>query len=595
MGEPKARAISANILAGLILAATCTACTHLQTNPTGEVPSVAPGQPASAGAQRGVSYQLPMVQYTVKITHSLESCPADAPPVFTVKVEAQERYVAGERFEVDYQTMSSAFKTTAFDMSLHDSGTLHTINARAQDQTGTVLTNVARIGLAVAGAAGGNPRALGVAETTSMDSQGNFVDRVETADTDAQRLALRCTAAARQKLADLAVETNKVTTLTGQVEALTARVTRLSAIAALEVMTDDDRTDLSSTVHTLLDTEAALRAANAQVATLQDDLNASEELTWPDQAGDVSAHSGTIALNDRTLRELFKLIEVEVTEGSQVSHLAIAERPDLERIPVTCRNDEQSTPAIDCLRELTRLNLALSATVTQAQSPARGNNGPLDDAVIPHADPRWARGIFIREPVDARLVVCRAPGLVVGMGCSDGRAPALRDDPVVAPQLGRLRLLPFRSRPFESNHLQLSMRANGFVEQFSYGEESSAVAATGAGADIAERNLAAQEARETERRSDIQYARDSRTYLRAEAAAARTEQLADLTHQVDMLKREGERLSAQAALEGMPASIQSGAEQARIDAEVKLLLSQIARLRAIADLAAAPQPPAPAP
>lgn len=596
-GRSKRRAISANILAGLILAATCTACTHLQTNPTGEVPSIAPGDPASAGAQRGVSYSLPMLQYDLKITRSLDSCPDNRPPVFTVKVEAQERYVAGERFEIDYQAMSSPFKTTSFDISFHDSGTIHTINAQARDQTGTVITNVVRTGLAIAAVATGNPlAALPLVGATS--GKIATVDESATAadSSSPQRLELRCTAAARENLAALAAATTNVKTLTRTVADLTDEVTRFSALAALRVLSVPDRRHLSAVARRLLTAERQLRAASARVTSLQNGLSATDERRWPDQAGGISAHSGPIVPSRASLEKLLGMIEVQQLRSTNGrTRLVSLAASELGGVRVLCHDDDEKN-ADECvmerLSELTTLQFALAATVNQAPLERYAGNAAVNSAIIPHGDRRWGQGVFIREPVEARLVVCDGTATVSGLGCSGNRAPVYVGSPVIAPQLGRLRLLPFRSRPFENNHLQLSVRANGFIEQFTYGEESSAAAATGTLADIAERTQASLEAMETERRSDIQYARDTRTYQRNEAAANRAEELAQLTHEVNVMKAERDRLTAQAAAPNDGAVGQAAADKARIDAEVQLLLSQIARIRAANDLAAL-SPPSP--
>jgi hypothetical protein len=582
-----------NVVLGVI-ALLCSACTHLQTNPTGEVPSIAPGQSASAGAQRGISYALPMVQFDLKMTRALDSCPEDAPPVFTVKVEAQERYVAGERFEVDYQAMSSPFKTTGFDISFHESGTIHTINARAQDQTGTVLTNVARVGLAVAAVASGNPLgtlALAPVPTTAgMESQN--LSNVQS-DIGRLRLELRCSAEARRTLADLAAATDEVKTLTRNVANQSDRVTRFSALAALHVLSADDRIELSTTVRNLLDAESQLRTANARVSALQESLSASEQLRWPTEAGDISGHSGLIGPNEESLHKLVGLLDTQISGSTPHARPQSVPQSSLASIRVTCHPNEEKG-AEECLRErlaeLVTLNFALIPTITQATAAQQGHNPQLQDAIIPNGDRRWARGVFVREPVDARLVVCGGGATVESNGCSDGQGPVFSGSPIIAPQLGRLRLLPFRSRAFENNHLQLSVRANGFIEQFSYGEESSAAAATGTLADIAERTQNALEAMETERRSDIQYARDTRTYERSEASASRAEELAQLNHQLDMIKAQRDLSAAQASAPNQSSVVQANADRARVDSEVQLLQSQIARLRAANELAALSSP-----
>ncbi|TMJ19463.1 MAG: hypothetical protein E6G92_06710 [Alphaproteobacteria bacterium] len=570
-----------NIVLGLFITATCGACTHLQTNPTGDVPSVAGGAASTAGAQRGLSYALPMVQYHLKISRSLDSCPDDRPPTFATKVEASERYVAGERFEVDYQVMSSILKTTNFEMTWHESGTIRTVNARAQDQTGTVLTNLARIGLSVASAAGGVPIAPAAFNDLTASTYSNL-NIHRPAEGPVPIVTLRCSAAARADLAELKQKTDAVTALTPVIAGLNADVVRLSALASLEVMLPADQAELSAQVHTLMLKEQELRTLVDQIATLQARLSASDEVDWPVQPSGPGAHSATIGPDQASLRRLMTLLEIYV-DGQRMD----PQPADLLPMSVICRGIGEPVPASRCLSDLAALSLGIVPSVSQDSHPARTADERLNSSVIPPSDRRWARGIFIREPIDGRLIVCAAPEVVAGQECTNGTRPVLRDEPLIAPQLGRLRLLPFRSRAFENNELKLSMRANGFVEQFSYGEESSAAAATGTAADIAERYQVAQEARETERRSDIQYARDTQTYLRNEAAASRAEQLAQLTNQRDLLIAQRDLLTTQTGVPDQAGIAQLAAEKARIDGEVALVQSQIARLRAATELAGA--------
>ncbi|HYI64729.1 MAG TPA: hypothetical protein VEW71_07575 [Allosphingosinicella sp.] len=571
-----------SVTVAMLVAASCTACTHLQTNPTGDVPSVAAGAPAGAGAQRGLSYPLPMVQYNLKITRMLESCPlGTAPARFRVKVEASERHVAGERFEVDYQAMSSIMKTTGFDISYHESGTIKTINATAQDQTGTVLTNIARIGLSVASAAAGSPAGLRVAPfSNERAAEFSAMGINRRSSEHVPQITLHCTPAAEAALLELSTKTEEVTALTRDIEQLVSDITRLSAVASLEVMSELDKAELSEKTHALMRKEATLRTHLARIAELQAMLSATEELAWPDQAGDIPAHQGFRAPTNASLEKLAKLFEIHV-DGVRMNP-----QPDMRQAQVLCGADENPMPAALCLSRIGSLNLALIATVAEPAHPTTTDDPRLNSAVVPHGDRRWARGIFVREPVEARLVICRAPASPDRMGCDDQSRPVLLDEPVIAPQLGRLRFLPFRSRPFEDNHIQLSVRANGFIEQFSYGEESSAAAASGALADIAERTQTALEAMETERRSDIQFVRDSRTYERNEIAAGRAEEVAQLTHQVNLLKGQSDVLAAQLALAAANETTQYAAEKARIDAEVQLLQSRIARLKAANEMAA---------
>ena len=537
-----------------------------------------------------------MLQFDLKITRALTSCPDNGPPVFSVKVEAQERYVAGERFEVDYQAMSSPFKTTGFDISYHESGTIRTINARAQDQTGTVLVNVARTGLAIAGAVTGNFAVSAIAAAPlSGPSAPWTAQMLNDVDAGSVSIQLRCTAAARELLQSLDAATEEVKGLAAEAATLAPKITSLASLAALRVISQADRDELAQAVRRSWEVDRLLRAAVARMAAIQGQLGATQQLSWPDQAGDISSHSLALAPDEASLEKLSGLVEGQMTGTARPITVSLQA---LGNLTVRCEDGRDKSVA-QCLREQllsrTTLNIALAPIVTQSPAPPGESNNALNDAIIPHDDRRWARGIFVREPIEARLVVCRAPATVLGTDCSARDTTAFRGDPLIAPQVGACGSC-FRSRAFENNRLQLSVRANGCIEQFSYGEDSSAAAASGALADVAERTQASLEAMETERRADIQYARDSRTYQRNEAiaarteiVAARTEELAQLTHQLNMLKTQQDlltvQINAQLASPNRDAVAQAMADKARIDAEVQLLQSQISRLRAVSDLA----------
>jgi trimeric autotransporter adhesin len=121
----------------------------------------------------GATYSLPMLAYDLKINRSLAACPApvslvvgdDVTPTVTssvwsgeidIKTEVQAAALSlpGERFRYDPGKLKAISKTTAFKMTYHPGGDrLAGINATLDDQTGAILGDVAKVGLAIASVA----------------------------------------------------------------------------------------------------------------------------------------------------------------------------------------------------------------------------------------------------------------------------------------------------------------------------------------------------------------------------------------------------------------------------------------------------------
>lgn len=568
-----------------------TACTHLETRPSNELPTAVPGAAADNGAQRGLSYALPMLQYDLKIVRSLEKCPeGTAPPEFAIKAEAAERYRAGERFEIDYRALSSVLKSTNFQVEFHESGTIKSINAKASDKTGTVLVDVARIGIAAASAAG-NP--LAATQITSLLAESQQFSSIKSLVPGGQTtLALRCTPAAVAALAALNIETGEVKRLTREVAGLSAAVSRIGELAALRIFTPADKIELADKAKQLLAREQDLRDHKALLARAQAGLSAEVEESWPRRTSGVEAHLGELKAERDALSTLSDLFQVVTISNGVETPVTTA---DLAAVPVFCGSVIRS--ALSCVAEATAVTVALEEitvapeAVTYPQTHVGAGwerNRARLEAIVRPTDDDWSRGVFVREPAAARLIVCSKGATPSSEGCSKPGSTVLRDKIVVAPQLGRLRLLDFTNGPFEDNEIKLAVRANGLIDTFRYGEESAAASASTSLADMSEKIAAGIEKLETERRDDVKYARDTVAWQRTEAAAVRAEEIAQATFEIDKLKKQKERLDAQAALSPPAAPDATKAEMARLDAETALLQSRIARAKAAAELAGLP-------
>lgn len=137
------------------------------------------------------------------------------------------------------------------------------------------------------------------------------------------------------------------------------------------------------------------------------------------------------------------------------------------------------------------------------------------------------------------------------------------------PQYGQLRFLPFRVGTFQAREMTLSMTETGRLDSFTYkstkapGERLATLSA-----DVASQLAAFREARETERRDDVKYERESA--------------LAEIQGQIDTLTKE----AALKKLQSPPVDPLQPMkdETAAIEAEIALLKAKAERLKAAAAL-----------
>jgi hypothetical protein len=167
----------------------------------------------SGDALVGVSYALPMAQYDITLTRALSACPEGISATllgeeiyvptkglkFSRKAEAKISYGAGERYTVDYRALQSWIKISGFSFGVYPNGTLKTINASADDQTGEVVKNVAKIGLTVAALSARSPVAPGVLGALSSDAN---TAQIESDQADAQVASMTASLNTLQALID---------------------------------------------------------------------------------------------------------------------------------------------------------------------------------------------------------------------------------------------------------------------------------------------------------------------------------------------------------------------------------------------------------
>lgn len=182
----------ARVAAAAGLTLTLGGCaTHLSTLPDWKVTK---GETALSG----IPYSLPMLQHEVTLTRAISNCPqqlvitndllplVDAgggvtrdphPETFTrgglavtMKVEAKERYVPGERYLIDYESLKAPFTTTNLAIAVYPSGVLKSLNASADDQTAQVIQAGVKFGFSVAKLTAGVPTPDLLAPLTQFDA-----------------------------------------------------------------------------------------------------------------------------------------------------------------------------------------------------------------------------------------------------------------------------------------------------------------------------------------------------------------------------------------------------------------------------------------
>lgn len=306
--KPPLRRAAHGALAAAVVVLLGGCATHLSTRPDWQVT-------AATASLEGVPYSLPMLQYDLTLTRLIDSCPQpltisngmlvdkapDAKPIIVtqgglslvMKVEAAERYVAGERYAIDYESLKAPFSTSALALASYPSGALKSLNASADDQTGQVIKDGLRFGFSVAAQTAGVPQIATsggpisftefAAPTSPKDQQrlaaiADLKDRVNaiipTTFVACKPLAALLAAQSQAKAAEQADKTELL-------EMANADVTRATAVAGLRnaQVKHIDALDLALTSQT--ETATALKKLIAEKAALDGGLRLASKRVWP--------------------------------------------------------------------------------------------------------------------------------------------------------------------------------------------------------------------------------------------------------------------------------------------------------------------------
>jgi len=504
--------------------------------------------PTLGGALRGVTYSLPKLQYEIKLTRSLAECPGGTdeegkPTALKFRVEVAEtpQYVPGEAYTVNYDRLAGLLRTSSFEIKYWPNGNLKSLGAGAEDKTADFVKDAVKTGLSIASIASGSavPQ-MAAAQLVPGRTKAAGDIQVLGCTTEAEALV----AEQKELRAYLKERGKKLLGLVKDAERILAR-------AAVRLKNEADREDLIRLFALIDNEEAGIATANERLTEIADELGVTETLVWNSDFRAVAVQAWDYKLSDDQQAKLAGLLETVWVKPAAAGDSADAARRTLAPACFDTATDDRKK----CVREHLELRAGLHVQGHLKPCPEPrgdlrecvGEAGPtyrretaLRDTVNRRyrdaRDERADSGVFVREPVRARLLFCRSAGLG-----EKGRCTTERDEGKIKeayfPQLGQLRYLPLRVGPFQAREMALALAEDGRVESFTYKSTRAAAAGFAAmAADVVGQVDAAMEKIETERRSDLAYARE--------------QQVAGLTTELAVLTKE-EEIAAKKA----PASV----------------------------------------
>ncbi len=547
----------------------------------------------------GISYSLPMLQYQVDVAYKLTNCDGGTDQngklnelTFSVEPVATAEHPAGESYTIDYRALSSPLKITDFSIEEHEkTRTLKAINAAADDRSLDVIKSVAEVGVAVASLATGNPAGLTALALTQGDG-GARAEALKAIVARSRMTVPACSSDARLALAARTAAQSAVEARTKELAQATEKMDAITARARLRMASARDRARLVKLQEEQIVAARSLAAEQEKLKKADKALSFLDTVNWPLEPTTVEGRLGWTGGVTEWVDKLVILTPTEALDPDAIrseraalssggapgfTALSVDDRTslatDLETALVLQRNDDRTrlcgakATKLECLapqlgvhaslvREsplpteacgVTRDAIARPCLV-QAKS-AQSNGGRWTAHAVKSNAPH--KGVFIRQPVRARLLLCDK-----NEPCHGQRKPLLQSKWDTAPQLGQLRFVELQNGVFQNNALSIALREDGSIVKFQYAEKAAiAAAAAAAAANVATKANDFSEKREKERkqavadaRAEIAYARAETAYTRTEAAAIRTEAAAVRNDEVAQIQYEIDKLTKQKAL-----------------------------------------------
>ncbi|HTF94508.1 MAG TPA: ABC transporter C-terminal domain-containing protein [Cellvibrio sp.] len=367
-------------------------------------------------ARVGIEYSLPMLQFKLSITRTLIQCENENKEIdirFLAKVTAQPSYVAGERYVVDYEELSSWSKISKFELETYDNGVLKSVNADVEDQSAAIIGDLVKTGISLASLSSGIPSGISMKNLTPQESLG-------------------CKQATKELVAHIKLQEADLKDKTKKLVSLTDEIGRMELLAATNAMSETMKDKLGTLKKEMEEAAKQVKDADETLESLITRVSVYEEKIWPTRFDEYNFNATPSPINEKKLLALFNYKEkTEITEQS--------------------------------LKEAYAVNGKIIAVND-------GRPQTIDDSL--QVNKKDVSGLFYRNPIPARLLICQAT-LKDLKSCDINAASAvIINDQVMAPQLGQLRNLPFKNGIFQNNLLTASFRENGSIAKFNYDNKS---------------------------------------------------------------------------------------------------------------------------
>jgi len=487
-----------------------------------------------------------------------------------ITLEASPSFVEGERYTIDYDALSSVWKTSVFEIAIHEeTGTLKSINISAEDKTAEAIGSATK--LLLAGANIINPVEADKLVRTNLRASDAFKGTSKVI----------CTKAANDLVEDRDRAIKALAMASTNLEAVTQEVELLKLTVRFQDPASTVK-EIERLINKAKSAEQAVETAQKTLDGLNSKLTVTVKRTWPSEFFEFTEH-----INDRDKIEKhwmtnppggkplfaiksFKLappvgvIGREIPGHGKNKHCGTYFK-DSERLP---------TPNImECLME--ELEAAIQLVEKSPTKPCTeltsSTSRPTDKECLWKAEEGVTaarninddKGVFVRPPVAGELQMCLVSqsnmthdhGKIPKLPCTQNSQIKFSKTSAIVPQLGQLRFLPFTNGPFSNNALAIEVGQKGHLQKFSY-KRSSAQAAglLGTISDAAKQVEAFQKERADAELKAIQ--------------TARAEEIAILDYEIALMEKEQKRL----VLENPDASAIAIAEEtAALQAQIALL------------------------
>ncbi|PMX27611.1 MULTISPECIES: ABC transporter C-terminal domain-containing protein [unclassified Pseudomonas] len=518
-------------LGSIVFAAGCH--TRLDVKPDGEGDYVNKG----GKARIGVEYGLPMVQFNLAVTRTLVKCQDERGQTdirFSTQVAAEPHYVVGERFVVDYESLSSWSKIAGLDLQTYDNGTLKSINASAEDQSAAIIGDVVKVGIGVASLVSKVP--FGV-QQLAPEQPGEW----------------RCSEQTKRKLDAVTIAKDALEETTKKLVQTTDTVTRLESLAILNALSEGDKTVLAQTKAQQSELTKQVAAVDKALARLLTYVSVKEERVWPEKVGSTQLNADPLPANAKFLKDLFEKTpsntETQGAEGGTATTQASKEN----------KSDQPGTAVAgskkDVFLEKLMASFQLRGELVPLLEPSTQSPGSTSYPGPNKEDKRT--GLYYRTPIPAQLLICR---VVSSQGCivDDDLPKAFRVN-VMAPQLAPLRVLPMTNGMFQNNALSATFRENGSLATFKYEDKAAR------GKVLSETVAASMD-------SVLAYRDARQAHKASEKAAKQQAGLDELDADIARLEKQKKIAALNAELEG--SAQDTAVETARLNARIALLEAQ---------------------